>query len=543
MLITINTMICLKRFLVFIFILVLAPSISQSKVNQIENSAANVDGPAFSQELKVGQLFFIGLGKDIEELKVREIIRKFGPGGFILFKAQLKSKKQIQKLTSLIKKESMKVTGQIPFIGVDQEGGSVSRIPSVESFPSLLAIGTTGDADLAKEYGRLVGNELNELGINVNFSPVLDLLEPNVEKDFIGTRSFGSDAELVSRISSAYAQGLWEAGVIPAGKHFPGIGGSSVDPHYEFMTFKGDLTKLIGERLRPFKAFAEISIPSFMMTSHISLPSVDKSSMPAGFSRLISHDLLRGQLNYKGLVITDDLEMGGAKLFGSPLNAVKKAIYAGSDMVMFSEYSDEQEETLTKAHHQKFISELSIETINSRVQRILEQKAAIASYVPAPRTIASEGVAPTDTQINATSSISSFNSKLLESLFKTQLKDFKAKARVTVIADDMKFAESFGSQFDGDTEYISSSDVIDKKIKGKFCDECSLLVVVKNRRQQKMLPKIFSEVQKDVLVINEGPPLTTSQQNSKSRVLNIYYKHKKTGSELARYLNNNLSEK
>jgi len=261
----------------------------------------------------------------------RRWLRELSPGGILLLPRNIESPCQLFTLCQ----ELREVTPILPFIGIDQEGGIVDRLSTfAPSFPSNLALGATGSPEYAYQQGRLTAQLLNLLGINHNLAPVVDLLACR-DDNGIGIRAYGSLHELVIDLSKAYLKGLKEEGVLSTLKHFPGLGRASVDSHSGLPSIEVDKETLMEKEVAIFKELSHYS--PFIMVGHACYPSlISDRGRPASLSSEVVSDLLKGVVGYKGLVITDDLEMGAISGFASPMEATMQAIKSGNDMVMFS---------------------------------------------------------------------------------------------------------------------------------------------------------------------------------------------------------------
>ncbi|HRO65924.1 MAG TPA: glycoside hydrolase family 3 N-terminal domain-containing protein, partial [Pseudobdellovibrionaceae bacterium] len=254
---------------------------------------------------KVGQLFLVGFPQNHLDANLKDFIATQKPGGFILFRRNLKDSRHIRRFTADLSRTA-RIREIAPFLAVDQEGGSVTRVPFFPSLPSALSVGLAGREDLARDLGEESGRLLRWHGFNLNLAPVLDLSDPKSES-FIGSRSFGSDPILSGKLGRSYAEGLRDAGVIPTGKHFPGLGGTRIDLHLQAAGFQSTLIDFKNRDLKPFELFAKMGPFSALMISQMSYPFLDPSGIPAPFSKPILRDLLRKELGFEGLVVTDDL--------------------------------------------------------------------------------------------------------------------------------------------------------------------------------------------------------------------------------------------
>lgn len=318
---------------------------------------------------KIGQLILAGFdGMSITE-EAKELINKYKVGGFILFAHNLEEPTHSVKLLNDIKLENQK--NDIPlFLGVDQEGGRVTRLPGLSGLPTNAKIGATNDTDYAFQYGELLGEQLQSFGFQFNFAPVLDV-NSNPHNQVIGDRSYGSDPELVSKMGVATIKGMESTGVIPAIKHFPGHGDTSVDSHKSMPVVDKTLEELEAVELIPFKAAIDAGV-DVVMTSHIALPKLGAKN-PATMSEKIITSLLRGDLGFDGVVITDDLTMGALSDYGVAESA-NEAIKAGVDIVLVAFGHDQIIETINRLKQSVESGEITEARIDESVIRILRLK-------------------------------------------------------------------------------------------------------------------------------------------------------------------------
>lgn len=345
---------------------------------------ALVDG--LSREQKVGQLLLLGFGGTAMDGTIASFLDEMQPGGLALFTRNITDPGQTLKLIQGIRAHDVVVTSPRadgtssrtaipPFLAVDQEGGNVVRLKSqAVVLPSAMALGAADDPQLAREVGRALGRDLVAWGFNMNLAPVLDV-NSNPRNPVIGIRSFGGDAARVAEIGVGYVQGLTDAGVVAVAKHFPGHGDTDVDSHYGLPVLLHDRARLDEVELRPFaRAFAE-GLPA-IMTAHIALPHIaEGKDVPATVSSNVLTGLLRDDLGYDGLVITDGLEMQGiVDRYGAGEAAVR-AVVAGADMVMvlwFPEKKREVQQALLAAVTSGRLTEARLD---QAVRRVLEAKA------------------------------------------------------------------------------------------------------------------------------------------------------------------------
>ncbi len=324
-------------------------------------------------EEKVGQTLFLGFGGTVMDDTIRDFLVEKKPGAVALFSRNIKTPRQTMTLIREVR--ALDPAGVPTFISVDQEGGNVVRLTSLATvLPSNMAIGAAGDTELATRAGAALGRDLRIMGFNMNLAPVLDV-NSNPKNPVIGIRSFGGDPERVGRVGTAFMHGMQGEGIIAVAKHFPGHGDTSADSHFAMPELAHDKARLRKVELVPFaRALAEGL--DAVMTAHIALPRIaEEPSMPATVSKNVLTDILREDLGFEGLVITDGLEMEGiVSKYGSGEAAVR-AIEAGADMVMvlwFTERKDEVHHALLNAVKKGRISEQRLER---SVRRILVAKA------------------------------------------------------------------------------------------------------------------------------------------------------------------------
>ena len=282
---------------------------------------------------KLGQLFFVGFEGLTLTRETRKFLETIQPGGIIFFKCNIKDKKQVKNLIKEIN-ECLKIK---PFIAVDQEGGRVERLRKIcTSTPSVWSLAKVGLKKLLQAQS-IIAKELKELGFNMNFAPVLDI-NSNPKNPIIGARarSISSNPTIVSEYGNKIAILLLKNEIIPVVKHFPGHGGVDSDSHRDLPVLSKTLDELNNFELLPFKKAIKNKVP-FIMVGHIQVSALEKDKKkPATLSKSVIEKLLRKKLNYKGLVITDELNMKGITKNYSLKEAAYKAIFAGVDMLLFN---------------------------------------------------------------------------------------------------------------------------------------------------------------------------------------------------------------
>ncbi|WP_030207219.1 glycoside hydrolase family 3 protein [Streptomyces sp. NRRL S-87] len=257
------------------------------------------------------------------------LLRRVGEGltAVGLFGRNIASPGQLAALTAQLRAERDDV-----LVAIDEEGGDVTRLEvrAGSSFPGNLALGAVDDTDLTREVARELGRRLAECGVNLNWAPSADV-NSNPDNPVIGVRSFGADTHLAARHTAAYVEGLQAAGVAACTKHFPGHGDTNVDSHHALPRIDADLDTLYARELVPFRAAIAAGTKA-VMSAHILLPALDPTR-PATLSPQILTGLLRGELGYRGLIVTDGMEMNAiAGTYGIERGSVL-AIAAGADAI------------------------------------------------------------------------------------------------------------------------------------------------------------------------------------------------------------------
>ena len=284
-------------------------------------------------EEKVGQLIMVGFDGTQANEAIETQIRQRFVGGVVLFSRNIQSPRQTAELTNQLQRLAEATTRQIPlFIGIDQEGGWVIRLrEGATVLPGNMALGATDSTELAERAGEITAVELAAVGVNLNFAPVMDV-NNNPQNPVIDRRSFGESPELVSRLGVAYIHGLQGNSVLATAKHFPGHGDTTVDSHFDLPTVNHDRERIHALELQPFRAAIDADVAA-IMTAHIVYPAFD-ADRPATLSPAILTDLLRNELGFDGLLITDDMEMEAIDDHYRSGEAAVMAVEAGADIVM-----------------------------------------------------------------------------------------------------------------------------------------------------------------------------------------------------------------
>jgi len=288
---------------------------------------------------RIGQRIIVGFDGPKVPPEVLRLDEEWGLGGFILFKRNLPTFEQVLELT-----EHLWTMGQgvPPFIGVDQEGGLVHRLPKpFSTFPDMAHLGQVGSVSLAYEVGAVLGRELTAAGFNLNFAPILDI-NTNPQNPVIGRRAISSSPQQVSSLGRAVIRGLHDNAIVACGKHFPGHGDTRQDSHHEMAYSEADMERLRAVELVPFHAaFHRPPNLDLVMTAHVKYTAIDPKH-PATLSRTMLQDLLRLDLGYKGLVVSDDLEMKAITEHYSMEEVALLGLEAGIDLFLVCHSVDQQ---------------------------------------------------------------------------------------------------------------------------------------------------------------------------------------------------------
>ena len=320
---------------------------------------------------KIGQMLIVGFDGYAVNDYVRALIRNYHVGGMILYGYNIESSSQLVALNNTLK--SVNSVNKIPlFLSVDEEGGRVSRMPAdIRKLPSNEVIGRLNNAELSYRIGSVIAGEVKAFGFNMDFAPVLDI-NSNPANPVIGDRSFGSNAQIVSKLGVQTMKGIQAGGVIPVVKHFPGHGDTSVDSHVGLPAVNHDLNRLKSFELIPF-ADAVRNGADAVMVAHILLNRVDPAN-PSSLSRIIITDILRNLLGFNGVVITDDMTMGAIVRNYDLGNAAVRAVNAGSDIVLVARGFDNEAKAINALKTAVQNGTISRQRIDDSVYRILRLK-------------------------------------------------------------------------------------------------------------------------------------------------------------------------
>jgi beta-N-acetylhexosaminidase len=328
-----------------------------------------------SLEQKIGQMLMLGFAGTKAEQSAFGLIDKFNAGAFIVFSHNVDNAEQMVTLSRDIQAHSLKMAGMPSFIAIDQEGGKVLRLKNFATvLPGNMNIGATKSTILSFLAGKLTAIDLEMLGINMNLAPVLDV-NTSSDNDVIGVRSFGDDPDAVSRLGTAYIRGLQSRRISATAKHFPGHGSTHADSHFGMPVLDRDLVAMRNYDLKPFQSAIKEGVDA-IMTAHIAVPDLEEGRklIPSTLSYKVITELLRKELGYKGLVITDDMEMQAITREQTVGEAAVKAVNAGCDMIIIV-WTDKAKQDVYKSLLQAVrTGRIPFSRINESVRRIVLTK-------------------------------------------------------------------------------------------------------------------------------------------------------------------------
>lgn len=362
----------IKRRLVLCFLILTSTVLYSSTAAKIKPSDYSKDNrevdkviSSMSVREKIAQLFIVSFSSNLNDRSTQEaldLIVKEKIGGVIIMNSSLTpGVKMINRLQELSK---------IPLlVTIDGEWGASMRFDSVLAFPRQMQLGALEEASLIYKMGFFIGEQAKRLGIDLNYAPTIDI-NSNPSNPVINTRSFGQNRKRVADYGLAYAKGMQDAGVAGSAKHFPGHGDTDTDSHYALPLLSFSKERIDSLELYPFKALIESGIETIMV-GHLQIPSLDSSGRPSSISKKIVSGLLRGELEYGGIIVTDALNMKGVSTYMAPELLPLEAYRAGSDLILMPEKVSQALDIMEQAVKRGEISEHSL---NVRCRKMLELK-------------------------------------------------------------------------------------------------------------------------------------------------------------------------
>lgn len=492
---------------------------------------------------KVGQLFMVGFPQKMINSDLTDLIQNYKVGSFILFRRNIESIEQIKSLNQDLYRMSFLANRLPPLIAVDQEGGAVSRLPISPRPPNFLALGQTLDPKLAAQYGLEIGKFLSSVGFNMNLAPVLDVVDVT-QPSFIGVRSIGSDPQVVSELGYAYSKGLLAGNVIPTAKHFPGTGSAQTDPH--LTVYKSTKTKdeLFQRDLVPFLSFMKLNQHAAIMMSHFSYPALDPQAEPASFSQAIMSRLLRDQLGFNGLIITDDLQMEGSKSVLPVHEASLKSLLAGADVIMMTWSLKEQKKSILHVQNYLKKNPQHLEIFDQKVARILIAK----SYVNKNRRralsvdLSRNGVLTTPRYQTIEENIFKMNLSRgikLNDMAISRQPSSAIDTESCLVSNSLDVIESFRKAAHHKVKFLHLKSSTKKEFyKGLQKNHCPKIVYVPTTNRYRNLGQLLGKsVRKNIILVNTGSPLLDFSNSSYSKVIQLSFKFENLGKKLSENYN------
>ena len=341
-------------------------------------------------ERQIGQLLYIGLPGAEFDAEARALLEEVSPGGVIIFGRNVAEPEQLRALLDSVR-AAMPVE---PLVGIDQEGGLVDRLRKVITpMPAARVIRQHGDLAGARTHGRITGEVLRLLGFNMNFAPVMSIMteDRDLLSNGLYSRSFGRSPGEVLGYTMVYLRGLQGTGLLGCAKHFPGIGAGEVDTHQEMPVIHLTHDDLLAQDLAPYIELfqREDNMVKAVMVSHGGFPNIDIQRgtagghlVPASINHGIVTGLLREELGYEGLVLTDDLEMGAIARYAEIEEAALRAILAGEDMILVCARPD----LIRRAHASLLAAARTGELTRGRIMSSLRRIAAFKAMTKPPLT-------------------------------------------------------------------------------------------------------------------------------------------------------------
>jgi beta-N-acetylhexosaminidase len=558
------------------FVLAQSPATSSTKGSVEAKAGQSTQLEAMTLEQKVGQLFIIGFPQQRVDSQLESFIKKYNISSFILFKRNIVNLAQVAQMNSRLQTVAMGTNSINPIIAVDQEGGQVARVPTRPPIPNAMSVGQTEDPELAHSLGQETAKIIRTLGFNMNLAPVLDVASPESES-FIGQRSFGSDATRVGVIGAALSQGHLDEAVIPTAKHFPGVGSMNEDPHKKKIEYNVSAKELFEKDLKPFEEFAKLGPNTAIMMSHFSYPTLDASKTPATLSPTLIKKILRGQLGYQGLIVTDDIQMKGLTEVSSTNDAALRALKAGADLIMMTWSFKEQAKAIERVQKAVASGELSKEELDEKVGRILAIKEHLRLITPKLT-----GIANPKVMALSTKKLREIENRILDFNIRVALRKTGSSARgltavtpnqnsttglsenesadpaseingsataanntnatdadrTCVYSPTRDFIGSFkktGSNFSGfEITLKTKSAMIVQHMKAKACKYG--VFVVHGPKTATLLETIPLEFAKRLLVVNLNTPSLVPDVEKYLNVVNLYFPHPEAGKKISENL-------
>lgn len=487
-------------------------------------------------EEKVGQTMIWTFAGTSFSAHTQKILERYQLGALIAFSRNIKSTSGIAKFNLEAQKFASRKLRAPLLLMVDQEGGAVTRVRVGTPLPSALALGRMQNSQFVESYAQTNAELLTTLGFNVNLAPVMDMSNPS-SNSFISNRVFGAEPEDVTELSLAYAKGISLGGMIPTAKHFPGHGGMVNDSHVKAVKKIATLEELENKDLMPFMRYASQTYPKALMMAHMALPNIDASGVPATYSSKIIQEILREKYEYKGLVITDDLEMGGASISPDLGERAVRAFLAGNDMVMLAGHPRNQRKAFEAMVAAVKIGRIPMDRLNQSVARILETKTQLKK--PLLRVDKKKS-------LDIKTKLEALSREIMLKNFKEAIKSKTSQwptvdsdTRVVVLSSDRRFYAAFKRQFKGKADFKDLSPETIDQAAAEIADERRSMAVfyASGGKTANWLTQLGPELRAKVIVINCNNPGKIEDPSGFLSVLNINSQSPESGGWVANELN------
>jgi len=355
-------------------------NIIDAHVQKIE-AAADAITKKMSLEDKIGQLLLMAIpGVSLNQMN-KNMLQTYKPGGIILFGFNIQNSNQLKNYLSKLQEYNSSLGNPPLIVSIDQEGGRVRRIQDgITQFPGAMAVGSADDIELTEKYAKVLAMQLRSIGVNMNYMPILDV-NTNPKNPIINMRAFGTYPEHVAKIGTAYTRGLQAGKCIAVGKHFPGHGSTDTDSHKTLPVINFNIEYLKMNDLLPFKKASDENIEA-IMTAHIAYPEILKTNLPATLSKFFITDILKNDIGFKGIIISDDLAMHAVAATISIEKSSVLAIQSGVNMLLITSYGSEVGRIKNSVKNAVLKGDIDISLIDYSVKKILitKMKYNIARY-------------------------------------------------------------------------------------------------------------------------------------------------------------------
>lgn len=472
---------------------------------------AHADTQPKVQRVSWGDSLIVSIPSYKLDSSTEKWLEKIRPSGILLFRRNIKNAQQTKKLIESLQQVALRTKNSSYLILVDQEGGIVTRIHSNPPPPSLLALAKIKDSEVLKEYAEASGHFLRSLGFNIVLAPVADIDDP-YRKSFLGHRVVSKDPEHVIDTLTPLVEGYAQANILPTLKHFPGHGFLK-DSHHERAIKSATMEELWDQDLSIYKEFSDASAFFAILTSHISLPNIDLSKTPTTYSKKIVEGLIRKELKFKGLIISDDVEMGGA-LNMNLSEKIRMSVHAGHDLVIVTSMLSDVDKAVQKLKRSFPLDEkeaLASEQRRQHWQATLNKTKSEKNYLQLQK-ILEDKIAHLDKLI--------FDSSWQELVSQGPLGLLPTQAW-TVVSSDLKLIRSFTKTKPDSTSFLLNTKNIQEVASFLKKQTGPILFHVSGDKTAKVLMSLNAELWKKTVVLNSHYPGALNKLPASVLVLNL----------------------